>query len=373
MKTHLFLLFLCSASLAAAQKKPKEPVKETPPPPLEFITVKLSTMPNTEFPKKSIHVSGIDVIQLVRDSFRLGYALKGIDAYVAVLKPAKNLTSFLQDHLVKMYKYDFKEDGARMLWVIRDLRLGEKTGMMEYTYTRFAADGYISKDGNAYKLIGSMDTVFVGETSGDATNWHGDDIEFALKTFLRKVLPLAGPVLNNNEAGISVEEIKKRSARNTDYPIMKDTSYREGAYAGYAEFLQNNPSIKDYEAVVTDKKTISLLRKTTTKDTLAVWGLCSKGELYRYYNGMLIPIEVQGNGILISDFVENSNKHNRNVAFFAMLGGAAGGLVGGALAGGAASIGKRKLMLVDAIPYIRNPRKQPVASCINIDTGELDF
>lgn len=370
MKTKLICFLLLFTYMVKAQS-PKKTTTE----PEEFVNIKLAKFPIADFPKKSIAVSDIRIIQMVRDSVRMGYALKGMDNYVVTLKIAKPLTDFLQDHIYRMYKDDFKKDGVKMLWVLKDLRMGEKSAFMEYAYARFNADAYISKDGILFKKACTLDTIFVTESGMDVTKWHGEDIEKAFGVLSKRVLLVAKDVLEQTVEGMTVEKISHQFNQNINVPILTDSIYNEGAYASFEEFVQNKPSIQKYEAVVIDKKSIKFVDNSRNNqvDTLELWGICKAGEIYKYYEESLIPIEKQGSGFIISNFIKNSNRHNRNIVFLSMLGGIAGGVVGGTVVGLAASAAKNKLLLVKSIPYITKPSKQPVASCIDMKTGELSF
>lgn len=370
MKTILLSILTLCAFFANAQKE-KKVIAE----PEEFVTIKMAKFPIADFPKKAIPVSDIRVIQTVRDSIRMGYALKGMDNYVITLKIIKPLTAFLQEHINRMYKNDYKKEGVKILWVVKDLRFGEKTAFMEYAYTRFNTDAYISKDGNLFRKVCTIDTVFVTESGGDVTRWHGEDIENAFKVLAKRTVLLGKGTLEQSADEMTVEQIIYQAKQQTDIPILTDFTYREGAYANFDEFLQNKPSIADYESVVIEKKKIRFVKagQNTQKDTLEIWGLCKGSEIYKYYDESLIPIEKQGTGFIISNYVKNTNRHNRNLFFFAFAGGITGGLVGGAAVSLIANAAKNKLLLVKSIPYITKPNKQPVASCIDMKTGEFSF
>jgi hypothetical protein len=370
MKTMLIAILQLSSFWVNAQSAAK-PTKE----PEESISIKLAKFPIADFPKKSIAVSDITIIQMVRDSVQMGYALKGMDNYVVTLKISKPLTSFLQDHIYRMYKHEFNKQGIKILWVLKDLRMGEKTGFMEFAYARFNMDAYISGNGALYKKACTLDTVFVTESGSDVSKWHGEDIENAFKVLSKRTLLVAKNLPDQTVEDMTVEQIMKQSYQNLKVPILTDSIYIEGAYASFQEFLQNKPSIQKYESVVLDKKTIKFINTQQEKyaDTLDIWGICKAGEIYRYYEESLIPIEKQGTGFIISNFIKNSNRRNRNIVFLSMMGGIAGGVVGGAVVSLAASAAKNKLLLVKSIPYITKSNKQPVASCIDMNTGDFSF
>lgn len=112
-------MLFCSSLLTAQTNKNTSLLEES-------ISIKLAKFPIADFPNKSVPVSDIRIAQMVRDSVNLGYALKGMDNYVVNLKITKPLTDFLQDHIYRMYEDDFKKDGIKMFWVLKDLRMERK-------------------------------------------------------------------------------------------------------------------------------------------------------------------------------------------------------------------------------------------------------
>ena len=362
LKTKLSFLLILSVLFAHGQKETKNKVE-----PEEFKTIKMPKFPNADFPKKSIAVSDIRVIQLVRDSVRLGYTMKGLDNHIATMRPSKPLTEFLQDHVYKMYNSGLKDEGAIILWVVKDLRVGERTALMEHSYLRFNTDAYISKDSNHYKWLCTIDTVFVTESGADLTAWHGDDIENALKLLLKRTLVAAKDTPGPTAGDMTIQQIIRNQNQQLDIPILVDNTYREGAYANFEEFRQNKPSIKDYQPVNIDKNNLRFVStgENNKVDTLAIWGLCRNNQIYKYDDGVLVPIEKQQNGFVISGYIQKANSRNSNIMFGAVVGGALGALV--------ASSGSGKMLLVRSIPYITKSSKQPEASCIDMRTGELSF
>lgn len=381
--TFLFLLISCVISVNAQKAKLKE----------KFVKIDMPELPIAEFPENSIHVSGIRVIQTVSDSIRMGYAHKGMDFSIATLIFKKPLTEILQKQVNRMYKHEYKKDGATIFWMIKDLRFGAKLGATDYTaiqispaigsidcsYTRFNADAYISSDGNLFKKVCSIDTVFLvlNMSSG-----HGPDLENALRVLLKRTLLTGKNLLDQPVDGLTVEQITFKAVQKTIAPILVDSNYREGAYASYEEFLANNPSVKKYETVVGKKKKVKLVNAAENgrKDTLNVWGICKNGEVYKYHEESLIPIERKGTGFVVSGFVENTirrNNNNFNTGLAAGLTGLSAGLAAGVFMNSGVFITlvfiSGKPLLVDSIPYIDDPKMQPLATCIDMKTGEFSF
>jgi hypothetical protein len=304
----------------------------------------------------------------------MGYAMKGLDNHVVVLVPEKPPTYFLQEGINKMYRDDFKTEGAKVLWVIKDLRVGEKIGFNQYAYLRFNADAYISKDLINYKPVCSIDTVFVNESGADVTAWHGEDIENAFRLLLKKTLKNGKEVLEQNITGISIEKIKENSKPRTGLPILNE-DFQEGAYVDFEEFLQNKPSVINFRVFSIGKeKQIKFVKISGDNqvDTVNIWGFCKGGEIFKYHKGLLISIEKQRNGFIISNYVDQVNRRNTGIFISTLLGTIGGGIIVGIVAGTVSSAGSDKL-LVTSIPYITKTKKQPDASCIDMKTGELSF
>ena len=155
---------------------------------------------------------------------------------------------------------------------------------------------------------------------------------------------------------------------------MADSNYQDGAYRSFAEFLANNPTIINYEPVIIEKNKIKISteRKNNQKDTIEIWGLCKGGEIYKYYEETLIPIERKNNDFVLSGYIDY--KHRHNLALPALGLGVGVSLVTVAI--NIISLTKQaaaKLPLVKSISYIDDPKKQPIAICIDMKTGEFSF
>lgn len=362
-KIFIILVLVFASIIVNGQASKNDEAKETV---LKTKIIKMPKYPIADFPKKSIPISDIQVIQLLRDSVGLGYVLKGLANQVAQIQPEKALTTLLQEHVEKMYKSDFKKEGKKMLWVIKELRIGERTGFTEYSYLKLKANSYILSDNQNYHLVYKLDSVFVTESGGDVTAWHGQELEDAMKLLLKETLKKAKDVSNENIA-YNLEEIKKMSTPPYNYPILNDLNYTEGAYKNYEEFLQNKPSILSYEPVVLQKGKTKYITGfiNSSGDTINIWGISKNGELYKYVEKQLVPIEKSGNGFIVSYYVVKANMRNNGVFMSSLIGGLAGGLISLALA--------EKMPQVKSIPNLTKSKKQPDATIIDMETGELAF
>jgi hypothetical protein len=353
------IVFIC-LNLFAQNKRNEQNEKE-----IDYKVIKMPKYSIADFPKKSTTVSNIEIIQKVSDSVCLGFVFKGLGNQAAEIITKKNLTSFLQDHIFKMYADDFRNGGIKILWVLKKLRISEKTSMFsEYSYLKFNADSYISTDNESYKLVTTIDTVFVSSSGMDVTAWHGTEIEDAFKLLLKRTLKNESDGAFASNKILSITQIKD-SFSSILYPILKTLKYQEGGYANFNEFLENKPSVQNFLLQVRSENRIICFAPNKI-DTIKLWGLCRQGEIYKYAHETLIPIEKFRNGFMISDYIKNVNRRNNRDFII----GFAGGLVGVAIMN---SQKESNQYLVTSIPYIKKNHKRPEASCINMETGELSF
>lgn len=323
-------------------------------------------------PKKSIAVSDIQIMQAVPDSTRLGFVQKGMDNHKVVAVPAENLTIFLQEYITKQYENDYRKDGVKLLLVVKNLRINERTFYSaERAFARLHADSYFSKDGTHYNFLVSVDTVQVGG-GADVTAFHGENIAAALHKLIIQSLNKAesDPVLSD---GIAIDSLISNARKVTLHPIQKATRYREGVYVNFQEFLLNDPSLKNYYAEIESNGSAKVFQPSSDsiKTEISFWGLCKGGEIYKYHENKLVLIEKYGYEFMISGYIDKANRRNRSLFSAGLAGGALGGAVGGAIAGAFANADSDRPYSVTAIPYIT--KKQPEASVIDMKTGEFIF
>jgi hypothetical protein len=337
--------------------------------------MKMQKYPVVDEFETSKAISGIQVIQLVSDSFRLGYSTRGLSSYVATIRSDKNLTDFLQQHLNRMYKKQYKKEGRKILLVIKELREGEKEAYIPYayhdiyTYTKLNADTYISEDGNLFTKVYNIDSVFVNEiavTTGD----HAESIEKALKFLVKKAILYGETAIEKIVEKMTTDQIVTTSKPKPDPPIITTEIYKDGAYKNFEEFLNNNPSITDFETIADKKKKVDILN--AAKDTIAIWGFCKNWEIYKYYEKTLVPIEKQGNGFIISDYVENKTRRNKNLNNAFLIGSIIGGGIGSVI-NVTAWFREGQPLLVKSYSYIDDAKHQPEAILINMKNGEFSF
>lgn len=329
--------------------------------------IKMPRFTIADFPKKSPAVSSIEIIQNLDDSVVLGFVQKGADGHIVQLKTEKPLTLLLQDHITKMYKNDYSENGSPMLWVLEKLRIAERTTFSNsLAYAKIKITSYLEQNGQGYKKLREIDSVFVMESGSDVTPWHGTHIEDAFRVLLHSSMKAAKEKTGDDKLYQKADIISASKKPENDSPILYTSQYKSGYYASFEELLQNNPSISNAETVAGKKGKVYILRASgNKKDTLNVWGLCQEGEIYKYQDNVLVPLERKGNGMVISDYVEKVSRKNSNLAAAAFF----GGLIGAAIVNKNAPY----IPLVTNIASIKKKGRYPEATCIDMSTGEFSF
>lgn len=317
------------------------------------------------FPKKSIPVTTIQIRQTVWDSTRLGFLEKGMFNMKTEAVPADNLTEFLQEYVTKQYKEGYKKTGNTLLIVVNELRINERTMFSsDNAFTKIGADAWIAADGISFRHVASIDSVLLYTGMVDVTSEHGTNIAKGLYHLVLTALKNAQAGDYINPLMVTEEEIISKAREGSRSPILTASTYKEGAYMSFAEFLQNAPSVSSFETIVVDKKKIKIeMMEAGVRKEIIPWGICKGGDIYKYYEQSLVPIEKNNDGFIISDYIEKSRRRNSGIYMGAILGGA----IGAGIASGTA----KKMYLVPEIPYLK--KKQPEACAIDMETGEFTF
>lgn len=319
-----------------------------------------------QIPSDAIGVASINVVPFLWDADRLGYVQVGLNNRKISAIPDKPFPSFIQQYIDKQYGNDYKSGGLHLLWIVKDLRINERTLFSsEHAFTRLKADAYISPDGNAYSFVMGFDTV-LRRGGMDVTNWHGQYMAEAFHHLLKQSLQKTQTLNHSLTEALTIQQIQQKEKERLNMPVLTHPVFKEGVYASFNEFLQNSPSVTRFDAVAENKKLKIFAIEGADKKLLDMpWGLCKNGEIYKYEEGDLIPLERTGDGFIISTYLENTNRRNKNMFLAALLGGAIGAI---AVHDASSSI---KIYSVTAIPYIT--KKQPEACAIDMMTGELTF
>ncbi|MEO7305932.1 MAG: hypothetical protein ABIR78_03555 [Ferruginibacter sp.] len=347
-----------------------------------FTNLKLQKYPIANFPDNSMPVSDIKIVQFLNDSIRMGYTYKGENAYVTTIRVAKPLTAFLQELIYRMYKHDFKKTGIKMLWVLKDFRLAQKAGeKISYRYTKLQADAYVSREGALYNKAFTIDTVILSSFGFDYASLYSSDFESIFSILSKRTLLVADSVFARSFNPITIDQIIKSNELDEMPPILKDNFYIDGIYTDFNQFLQNRPTIEKYSLLEIPKNSLKFIDSISNVevDSTKIWGICKKGVIYKYDDGSLIPIERQGRGFIISDFVASTNKYNAiisaniksrqmPVVYFAPISSFA--------INPSIFLRKRKYnepLLMKEVPGIIEKSMLPLAFGINMRTGIFSF
>ncbi len=336
--------------------------------------IKLSDNPGFSDNKPAFKIAAIEVVNLAWDTAHLGYLQVGMGNRKAAAVPDGAAATWLQDFVNKAYGNLYTPEGARLLWIVEDLRIGERTGgMSEKAFIRLKATAYASTDGTAYRQVTSFDDVrMVGGL--DVTHKHKTNIANAFQHLFDTTLAKAP---QSSGSTLSYDAIIAKHQQRYQAPALKDTTLNNGVYLTFKEFLDNKPSYRLFE-LKKGKRNFSVSVNgadglLTEKE--AFWGVVKDGEIYAHVAGNFIPLERTANGFVISNYIEASKQRNNQMLLAGVAGGAIGGAIAGAMAGTATSSGPRgnstvKIYYTDAFPQLD---QRPEATAIDIETGELIF
>lgn len=310
-----------------------------------------------------IPISGIQIVPVCADTFHLGYVQVGMANKRIAAVPDKPLTAFLQDYADGTWGQRYTANGARLLWVVKDLRVSERTrGMGEKAFVRLKAAVFLAADQQHYRQVALVDTILMKGGGMDATGKHGRNIAAALELLLYASNSPAA------DTGALLSEAQVLAAGNERFnaPVYLTQHYSEGVYRTYQEFLNNTPSVAQFEMKTKRRKVQVFAVNADSSRALieAPWGICKGDELYKYEKGILVPIERKDNAFIISHYLDASNRHNQAILWSTV----AGGLIGGAIAGAM----DKQVVYVTSIPYL-DDYYLPEGTTIDTDSGQVMF
>lgn len=311
-----------------------------------------------------IEISGIQIINEVSDSSILGYVQTGM---FNRWKPAgfdKPFTDYLQSYADQHYRSIFKQDAPPLLVVIQEVRIGERTfSMSERSFCHFRAISFAGDGHGKYKQITTLDTI-ITKGGMDVTHKHGENITKALQLLLVK----SGKTTQTANATYSISEIKEKVTERYNVPALQAKEHPDGIYLTFKEFIDDKPSITDFEfSTNSDQVTQFYHKDSSGKITYfdKFWGVRKSGALLKqHYDASLIPIEQKQNSIYLTNYLANSRRNN-SALIWSSIGG---GLIGTAIAAGSTA---GTIPFVENIPYIK--KKEPYATRVDIETGELSL
>lgn len=331
--------------------------------------IKIIKLEKQEFKKSLFHVRKIDVIVSTWDTTKLGYVQVGMANKKLKATFDAPFQYSLQSFIDNQYGALYNSTGKSLLWVIRDLRINERTfATIEKAFVLLKAEAYISEDNYLFRSAGSIDTVLV-RSGMEVTGKHGNNIAHVLHVlYLRSADMSSG----SETEQLTKEQIIERVNSRFALPILQTKSFHKGVYSTFEEFKNNAPSIDSFLVRRSGSKLIVLKWNSDGTQTPLpeLWGLCSNNELYKYYRGELIPIEKEDQSFILSHYLEAINRKNKAIFWSSILGGVAGGLAESATSGGIVD-SRFKVYEVTTISNIKKYR--PEAAAINMETGNFSF
>jgi len=326
-----------------------------------------------------LRLSHIKVIPLCADTTQLGYEHEGWKARKVRAVPDKPYTPYLQDFVDALLGGIYVKSGREMLWVIKDLRINTTMFPTEqYEFVRLKADAYVPADNSsqpAYRLLRAFDTVLVGGQKQEK------NIAEVIQLFYLSCEDAAGAY--SAGASMTTAAIIDSALQPFKAPIFRDTAYKTGIYLTYEEFLANAPAISDFEVEGTQEKKMKIYARWTDssrKEVTRMWGMCYKGELYKYDAGDLVPIERKANTFVLSQYMDDISRKNRAIyrkVWKTSVAQVVTGVATGILTNGIISdpipleysIDKRRV--AKAIPEIEE--FWPEATTVDVESGEFIF
>jgi hypothetical protein len=315
-------------------------------------------------------ISGIEVINAVSDSSILGYVQTGM---LNKWKPAaadRPLTEYLQSFVDKRYTPIYKTGATKLLLVIEEIRIGERTfSMSERSFLHFKAISYTSNSNGKFRQLVKLDTILV-RGGMDVTHKHGDNIADALRLLITR----SSSAPQANDTGFTISEIKERALARYNMPALQAKEHTDGIYLTFQEFINDQPSITNIGYDL-DNKVVHFYYTDSTGNKTYIdkfWGVRKDGMLLKQYYNLFIPIDQNQTSIYLVNYLALSRRNNNAIVWRSLGAGLAGGLVGGAILGatGAAST-TGGIPLVENVPYIR--KKAPFATRVDIETGEFSL
>lgn len=306
-------------------------------------------------------VASIEILPVQWDTARIGFAQVGIGNRKIDAVPALPYRVYLQEYIDRQYQGQLK-GSAHLLWAVKDVRINERSfNVNERGFARIKADAYISADGRLYKKIMAFDTVMI-RNGMDVTSRHDENIARAIQELLNASVLRGLPLLDDASVTAATKDaIIKEQMDALALPIVKN-KYVDGVYRTYEEFKQNNPSVRLFD-IEKEKRSLLIYQKDEALNKQLIekpWGLCRNGELYKIEGKDMIPLELSGNGFVLSGYLQEAVRRNNAILLSSLMGGMAGYAIAGA---------STRLLLVRTIPYITS--QQPEATAIDMETGEL--
>ncbi|QHS58796.1 hypothetical protein [Chitinophaga agri] len=314
-------------------------------------------------------ISGIEIINAVSDSSLLGYVQRRVfDQWVEAV-PDKPYTTYLQSYIDQRYQSVYKPGTAKLVWVIQELRIGERGfSMIDKSFLRLRAIAFAGNDVDAFRLISRLDTILT-KNSTELTEKHVENISTAMDILLKQSLIRGASAQKSDSPAYTKDMIKENALARYKVPALQQKAHADGIYLTFKEFIHDQPSIPTVTYSLEHNAVRFYYTDSSGNKTFIdkFWGVRKNGILLKQYDDVLIPIEQKQHSIVVINYCLPADGVNATVVVPTML----GGLIGAAIAEAASSrstlVGK--LPVVKNIPYIR--KRAPLATSVDIETGEF--
>jgi hypothetical protein len=317
--------------------------------------------------KTSQPVAAISVIQARPDSITIGYiqAEKGNETYQLV--PEQQHGNWLDSLIQQRYSSSFSAGGRHLLWMIRDLSVTNDTATTYY-FIHLKANVYTRMSLKVDHPLLTLDTALSGRLVDNNSYVTGitDILDVLYSSSLR-----ATPEM------VAADELQEDSlllVTKSTVPILKDSIFHRGIYTSFSEFTANAPSVSGPVWARPDTtlpgavRLFTMEKDSSVREVKAAWGICLGGrELYKYYNGRLIPIEKSGNGFVLSRYQDPVVRKNQAIYWRRL---AADGWPDDSN-----PFSRKQMMTVNLKKVSGGPSAgpEPVATAIDMSSGEFKF
>lgn len=203
----------------------------------------------------------------------------------------------IQDHLSKLFS--FSTDTIDLVCFLKQFRFTDddsasknEDGLRVCRRVRFSTESYLKK-GDRYYPAFRIDTVV---TSMVSTRRDFSILDKALDIFSIKASFINLEKCFRNR-GYTLDEMEGRYLQRFDKPILNARSLNKGVYRSFAEFLNNQPSVTEYE-FVKDKVATILYTKDQSGQMLPerqAFGFCDGNVIWINANNTFRPLIRRGN------------------------------------------------------------------------------
>lgn len=173
-------------------------------------------------------------------------------------------------------------------------------------------DFFLRHEDQYYYIYSSYTTI---EQKGiDVTDKHAENIVKVFEKAFNLFVEFDKDV--NADEAFTLEQLMDphNSFRNPlDMPIINDSTYQEGYYTSFEEFVNNSPSI-DMECKIKIGNEIQVKFDDGTENTTDLYGFSSNNELYILYHHKFYKLEKKKDAFYFYGPTKLSKNSGRNIA-----------------------------------------------------------